>query len=144
MATPEFEACMQVIAQCSARMDERRARNQERRAEITRELARDHEEIVEQRRKGECGRAWQVLQQRIDMNQTCEQDIFGGIDKSPEAREVRKTMGEHMAKLTAYMYDEDNADTEIGRSLAAMNSAMDRLHEQERTVQQMQRAMRRE
>lgn len=56
-------------------------------------------EIERMRRAGEMGQAWQVLQSRIDLGRTCENDIFGGIDKSPEAREVRATLVSNLVKM---------------------------------------------
>ncbi|WP_058594398.1 hypothetical protein [Leucobacter chromiiresistens] len=59
-----------------------------------REAARADEarKTAEARRRGEHGRDWQILQQRIDLGQTSEIAVIQGLDVSAEARAVRKAM----------------------------------------------------
>ncbi|MGW9019974.1 hypothetical protein ACWGOE_00655 [Leucobacter chromiiresistens] len=59
-----------------------------------RETARADEarKTAEARRRGEHGRDWQILQQRIDLGQTSEIAVIQGLDVSAEARAVRKAM----------------------------------------------------
>lgn len=55
--------------------------------------AKEYEEplakIAEARRRGEAGRNWQVLQQRIDLNETTMEAIMSGADESEEAAVAR-------------------------------------------------------
>lgn len=132
MGSPEFEACMKTIAEYSEHLTRQREQIDKQRAAIKARLEEEHEATVEARRSGEYGRTWQVLQQRIDMGQTCDQDIYAGIDKSPEAQEVRKWMGSNVGQLRAYVYDEDNEDTDVGKARMAMEEARTRLHEAQR------------
>lgn len=59
-----------------------------------REAARADEarKTAEARRRGEHGRDWQILQQRVDLGQTSEIAVIQGLDVSAEARAVRKAM----------------------------------------------------
>ena len=59
-----------------------------------REAARADEarKTAEARRRGEHGRDWQILQQRIDLGQTSEIAVIQGLDVSAEARAMRKAM----------------------------------------------------
>ena len=59
-----------------------------------------NEKTAEARRRGEHGREWQVLQQRIDLGQTTEFAVIQGLDVSAEARAVRKEMGKALGELT--------------------------------------------
>ena len=81
--------------------------------------------------KGECGRAWQVLQQRIDMGKTCEEDILAGIDKSPEAREVRGYLAQNMSYVRDSVEDADDEDNEAAQARVALDKGMTRLREWE-------------
>lgn len=66
-----------------------------------REAARKDEaaKTAEARRRGEHGRDWQILQQRIDLGQTSEFAVIQGLDVSAEARAVRKAMGKALGEL---------------------------------------------
>lgn len=78
--------------------------------------AAQNRKYAEDRRAGKQGRAWQVLQQRIDMGQTCERDIIMGLDTSAEAREVR---------------------AQAAKALDAMRTAVSELPEDDSTAQQL-------
>ncbi len=66
-----------------------------------REAARRDEAVktAEARRRGEHGRDWQILQQRIDLGQTSEFAVLQGLDLSTEARAVRTAMGKTLGEL---------------------------------------------
>ncbi|MFZ4841595.1 hypothetical protein [Mycetocola saprophilus] len=82
------------------------------------------EKLVAARRSGELGSEWRVLQQRIDIFQTTEDDIYNGIDLSPEARSVRKTMGEYYGRAQQEMQEGDGSE-----ELLASNARLDRERE---------------
>lgn len=87
--------------------------------------------MEERRRKGESGKAWQILQQRIDMRQTAENDIISGIDKSPEARGVRAGMVKTMRKLKQAMEEARHDDnSELGAELCKMDELNERINEE--------------
>lgn len=74
------------------------------------------------------GKAWQILQQRIDMRQTTENDTISGIDKSPEAREVRAGMVKTMRKLKQAVEEARHDDnSELGAELREMDELNERL-----------------
>ncbi|QIM19341.1 hypothetical protein G7066_13550 [Leucobacter coleopterorum] len=87
------------LRQATARVEARTAALASERRRREDESAKRQGALIEQRRKGEHGRDWQVLQQRIDLGQTTEFDIVQGIDLSNEARAVRKQMGEALGKV---------------------------------------------
>lgn len=99
MASVEFEAFMQQLEQAQKGLDQARKELDALRSDSQIHLAERHEEVVKARRAGKMGKAWQTLQSRIDMGKTCEMDIFNGIDKSPEAREVRADLVKNLTKV---------------------------------------------
>ena len=115
------------------RLDAISARRKAMQSELARERHRVDELIAieERRRKGDNGRAWQVLQQRIDMGETCESDILSGIDKSPEAREVRGYAGKLAGYMRDYVEDVDDPDNEAAQGRVKLDEQMKRLHDLE-------------
>lgn len=109
MASSEFEAFMEQIRNAETELAKARENLERVREENRPRLQRHHEQIVKARRAGEMGTAWQVLQSRIDLGKTCESDIFNGIDKSPEACEVRADL---VRKMTRLRDDLDALDSE--------------------------------
>lgn len=85
------EATKNVAAQTSGLREAREERERER--------VLNSKAAAAARRRGDSGNEWQVLQQRIDLGQTTEFDIVQGFDLSPEARAVRKQMGEDIGKI---------------------------------------------
>lgn len=84
--------------------------------------------MEDRRRKGESGKAWQILQQRIDKRQTTENDTISGIDKSPEVREVRAGMVKTMRKLKQAVEEARHDDnSELGAELREMDELNERL-----------------
>lgn len=92
--------------------------------------AREREHVVkakaaaEARRRGDSGKDWQVLQQRIDLGQTTEFDILQGFDLSPEARAVRKQMGEDIGKIADERAKEVGEGAELPPSFAEAQAKM--------------------
>ena len=96
--------------------------------ETDKEDARISSQLEDRRRKGESGKAWQILQQRIDKRQTTENDTISGIDQSPEAREVRAGMVKTMRKLKQAMEEARHDDnSELGAELREMDELNERL-----------------
>lgn len=94
------------------------------------ENARISSQLENRRRKGESGKAWQILQQRIDKRQTTENDTISGIDKSPEAREVRAGMVKTMRKLKQAAEEARHDDnSELGAELRKMDELNERINE---------------
>ena len=114
MTSAEFEAFMNQMDSLSARLDKQRAKFEKEKVQIDEKIAEKTKELENKRRKGECGRAWQVLQQRIDMGKTCEEDILAGIDKSRDSVE-----------------DADDEDNEAAQARVALDKGMTRLREWE-------------
>lgn len=79
----------------AARTAELAAARKEREEAVQKTLA----EIAEQRRRGEHGRDWQLLQQRIDLGQTSEFGIAQGLDMSPEAHAAREQAGRALGEV---------------------------------------------
>ncbi len=87
------------IAEKQKEIDKKGAQIEAMRAEQT-------ERLAVQRRNGECGRAWQVLQQRIDLGETTEHAVYSGADDSPEAQQARKEIQIHIEELKKRLKDE--------------------------------------
>lgn len=92
-------ALLEVIAEKQKEIDEKGVQIAAMRAEQAERLAK-------LRRNGECGHAWQVLQQRIDLGETTERAIYSGADDSPEAQQARKEMEKHVEDLKNRLKDE--------------------------------------
>lgn len=131
MEDAQFEAFMRQLDQLSARRKTMQTKLAERKRQIAEKNAKQREDIERRRRNGENGRAWQVLQQRIDMGKTCERDILCGIDKSPEAREVRGYISKFAGYARDYVEDTDDPDNEAAQARTVLDKELERLHDQE-------------
>lgn len=131
MEDAQFEAFMRQLDQLSARRKTMQTKLAERKRQIAEKNAKQREDIERRRRNGENGRAWQVLQQRIDMGKTCEQDILCGIDKSPEAREVRGYISKFAGYARDYVEDTDDPENEAAQARTVLDEQLERLHDQE-------------
>lgn len=131
MEDAQFEAFMRQLDQLSARRKTMQTKLAERKRQIAEKNAKQREDIERRRRNGEDGRAWQVLQQRIDMGKTCERDILCGIDKSPEAREVRGYISKFAGYARDYVEDTDDPDNEAAQARTVLDKELERLHDQE-------------
>lgn len=85
---------------------EKRKEIDEKGAQVEAMRVKQSERLAVQRRNGECGRAWQVLQQRIDLGETTERDVYSGVDDSPEAQQARKDIQAHIDELKHRLQDE--------------------------------------
>lgn len=124
-----YDAFMASMEELRLQLESDREDMAQAKAQAQRALAKVNEEQATKRRSGELGHAWQVLQQRIDMKQTCENDIFGGIDKSPEAREVRQTLAENVMKFKRSMAQDP--DNEAAEAVDELHETIEALREQE-------------
>lgn len=131
MASQGFDDFMEQLRRANENIAKARAEVAEIKKETDKENARISSQLEECRRKGESGKAWQILQQRIDMRQTTENDIISGIDKSPEAREVRAGMVKTMRKLKQAMEEARHDDnSELGAELRKMDELNERINEE--------------
>jgi len=126
------------LAEMRAAMDEIDAMTKEGEAQFAAERRSFDESldaIAEARRKGEEGRNWQILQQRIDLRETTLDDIVGGLDLSDEAEAVRKEMSAALPDLRAKYLDALEAPANEGgvaeaeRAQAALAKSIDDLNE---------------
>lgn len=131
MGNADFEAFMQRLGTLSTRRKDMQSTLAEQKRRIDEQLAERRKQVEERRRAGKDGRAWQVLQQRIDMGKTCENDILAGIDKSPEAREVRGYFGKLAGRMRDYVEDVDDSDNEAAQQRVKLDEQMRLLHERE-------------
>ena len=131
MASQGFDDFMEQLRRANENIAKARAVVAEIKKETDKENARISSQLEERRREGESGKAWQILQQRIDMRQTTENDIISGIDKSPEAREVRAGMVKTMRKLKQAMEEARHDDnSELGAELRKMDELNERINEE--------------
>lgn len=107
----------QALAAETERMREQREAKQ-------RERERAEEEVREGRRRGEHGKDWQVLQQRIDLGQTTEFDVIQGLDLSSEARAVRKQMGEDIGRVADARAEDSDGPVELPLELHEAQEAL--------------------
>ena len=110
------EATKKVAAQTSELRESREARERER--------AVAAKAAAEARRRGDSGKDWQVLQQRIDLGQTTEFDIIQGFDLSPEARAVRKQMGDDIGKIADERAKEVDEGAKLPPNFAAAQAQL--------------------
>ncbi|MDR1441545.1 MAG: hypothetical protein LBJ02_04025 [Bifidobacteriaceae bacterium] len=90
--------------------------------ELRKELDKRREQDADQRRRGEQGPEWKILQQRIDLNQTTYIDIMTGLDQSREAKRVREYISQGLPKVKAafdraVLEDEDGSYAELQTAL---------------------------
>lgn len=117
MTTDPAEAIAQLQA-ATARLSERTSALAAAREQ--REAARKAEDVktAEARRRGEHGRDWQVLQQRIDLGQTSEFAVIQGLDSSVEARSVRKAMGQALGRFADEAEEEHEGPVPLAPEMA--------------------------
>ena len=73
-------------------------------------------DLEKERRAGEHGRDWQVLQERIDLKKTTAADVLNGIDHSPEAEAVRRQAEKgliHGREIALENIEEDNESGQL-------------------------------
>ncbi|MDR0951203.1 MAG: hypothetical protein LBM13_06230 [Candidatus Ancillula sp.] len=69
-----------------------------------------YEQLRRDRINGKYGVQWQKLQNRIDMGQTSQRDIFSGEDKSIEAQKVREYRDKNFLSLRKKIEEEKNKE----------------------------------
>lgn len=130
MASQAFEQFAEQMSKLNDLVD----RKQRELDEFKAAHAKEHEDAriarAEERRQGKQGRAWQVLQQRIDMGETTETDVLNGLDTSAEAREVRAQMTRNLAELRRQIAQMD-PDDEFVRKLDAIRADVADLNRRE-------------
>lgn len=134
MGSPEFEAFMKQMDGLSQQIKAQRAKFEQEKARVDKMIKEKTEDIESKRRNGEYGHAWQVLQQRIDMGKTCENDIYAGIDKSPEAREVRGYLEKSMGLVRDRLEDVDDPDNDAAHDRMDLDESVRKLHEFEASL----------
>ena len=127
MGNVDIEIFMQRLDAISARRKAMQSELARERHRVDELIAERRKNIEERRRKGDNGRAWQG----IDMGETCESDILSGIDKSPEAREVRGYAGKLAGYMRDYVEDVDDPDNEAAQGRVKLDEQMKRLHDLE-------------
>ena len=87
------------------------------------------DKLAQERLNGDHGRDWKVLQERIDMRRTTLQDIFCGLDHSPEARAVREILGKNIARTRSTLIEASNdPDGELARTLFSATTHQTEIH----------------
>ncbi|KAB7788992.1 hypothetical protein [Bifidobacterium leontopitheci] len=123
MSSASFEAFMEHLRQANDSVSKMRTEVAQIKDEVEKDNERISSQLEERRRSGKSGKAWQILQQRIDMKQTTEDDIMSGVDKSPEAREVRTVMVKNMKALKREMeLARQDEHSELGEELRRMDA----------------------
>ncbi|GIG27310.1 hypothetical protein [Cellulomonas denverensis] len=119
----------EALAQMREFTAELQAQNQRDREAFDRRDRTADEQAAEARRRGESGPAWQRIQQRIDLRQTTLEDVMGGIDQSPEARQVRATLSQELGRVDrSTLVDDEELQEQIAvtqQAQAAMMRALD-------------------
>lgn len=90
-------------------------------------------EVEQARRSGEHGPEWRTLQQRIDVFQTTESDIFNGLDHSAEARKIREVMGKNLGKLRQEQID-NGSDEQMTLAAEQLRASQQKMVEALRTL----------
>ena len=100
--------------------------------------AEAREELEKDRRLGEHGRDWQILQERIDTGRTTFDDIVHGVDHSEEAQAVRRQLGKSLGKARSEFAEAvenerdeftelQEAQEQLARTIARLNELNRRL-----------------
>lgn len=135
-ATSIGELLAQVRAM-TAEVDAATAAQREARKADAQANAKALQELAAKRRAGELGRDWQVLQQRIDMNQTTQDDILNGVDLSAEAKAVRlQIQRDVIPRARAQFADAMNSE-ELATHLDDLHRAQDDLKDALVSIQRM-------
>lgn len=129
MASTNFSEFMERTRRASERVRQLQDHVDAMHRDVEKSNRRLGEDLAEERRSGRQGRAWQVLQQRIDMNRTTERDVYSGVDKSPEAREVRAVMVKNNIMLQHASRDVGDEDNPLAQSRGRMEEALRRLRD---------------
>lgn len=120
MTTPEQQDIESILAEIRAATEEIRGQTRDVEAEFEaeKEKSRDEDDaLAEARRKGQHGRDWQLVQQKIDMGRTTMDDVVSGVDLSDEARAIRREMQKTLPAARAQFAAEAEAEeTEDGIS----------------------------
>ncbi len=112
------------------------AQREQRLAERAQHANKD-DELAAKRRNGEMGRDWQVLQQRIDMNQTTLDDVLNGVDTSKEARAVRLVIQRDLIPRARQQFAEAMKSEELEVPLQQLHTAQAELQEALASIQRM-------
>jgi hypothetical protein len=124
-----------IIADAQALIDSVRAKTGEVRAERDARAKKNSESrknVESARRTGELGRAWQSVQQRIDLGKTTMDDVINGSDLSPEAKALRLMIQKTLPAARAEFATQADAAAEDGefvamqRAQAELASELDR------------------
>jgi uncharacterized protein YukE len=121
-----FEAVRRDVEEMKAIAGDIRARS----ASLREERDQANQRVERERREGELGREWQILQQRIDLHQTTFNDILTGMDRSREARAVRAMIIEGLPTVKK-AFDEVVRKDEDG-SYARLQTALNGLEADKR------------
>lgn len=97
------------------------------------------EERAEAARKGELGRDWQVLQERIDRGETTVGQILDGGDTSPEAQRIQELAAKNLVRLTHSVHEsqdesDDDGVSELTDAFASLRESIDRAGQSVRDV----------
>lgn len=123
MANQEVQSILADIRAMTAEVRAETAGIREQRKADDKKWAEAEEKIAAQRRAGEAGRDWQVLQQRIDAKQTTTEDILSGVDTSKEARAVRGVISKDVIPKVRSQFAEALQSDELADELAEMRAA---------------------
>ncbi len=105
-------------------------------AEQRSEQERANEETAKLNRSGARGRDWQVLQSRIDLNQTTLNEVLRGEDTSAEAVRVRKLLRGNIDQLNERMDRLTEEDPDEASPRAEAEEMLEQMQQRVRDFQQ--------
>ncbi len=126
---PEFAVLLAEIRAQTAEIQSATRAQRERNDAERAARADDDEKLAAKRRKGEYGRDWQVLQERVDMNRTTLDDVFSGVDKSEEARAVRTIIERDVVPRAREEFAAAMASDDLAEDVAKLERAQKDLAE---------------
>jgi len=134
---PTFRDLIEQARAATAQMAEATREQREARHAFESEYADVQKKIEARRRNGDMGRDWQVLQQRIDLNQTTFADILNGVDTSSEARAVRLVIQREFLPRARAQFADAVSSEQMASQLDNLHLAQAQLQEALASFQRM-------
>lgn len=128
MLHQEIETVLAEMREQTAALQTHTAQQREARIESKLASATETESIAASRRRGEHGRDWQILQQRMDFGQTTLSDIMSGVDHTSEAAGIRSAIEFQLPEMQKAFADIIATSTQQGE-LSELHDSHKRLAE---------------
>lgn len=127
-STPSFESARERLLSIVESLEQQNESLQKEMQADEAEAVKAQNELAIANRRGERGPDWQVLQSRIDLNQTSMNAILSGEDISAEARRVRELLQKNVRRLNEEIHLEMKDDSEEEEPRVEAEQMLEDLH----------------